>query len=123
MPKPTPVMPAGRNTRWSVADHRAGPPAGIAPLDVALLGLVFLAFVAMLSLPAARAPSATFGWTGFWLLAGPASAWLGLQLSRVFAAPRARSAGHVAIGRRTVPAALRRRGRAARRIARHADVA
>ena len=47
-----------------------------------LLALMFLGLVAMLSLPQARAASATFGWMPLWLLALPLSAWLGLQAGR-----------------------------------------
>jgi hypothetical protein len=123
MSKPSPAVSNGRNPRWQVPDERASARARAQPLDVALLGLVFLAVVAMMSLPAARAPSATFGWTGFWLLAVPASAWLMLQVSRMLAGPPARSAGPATVGRRATPASLRRHGRAARRVARRADVA
>lgn len=44
-------------------------------LEQALLGAIALALVAMLSLPAARGVSDTFGWLPFWLLALPLSAW------------------------------------------------
>lgn len=43
-------------------------------LEQALLGAVALALVAMLSLPAARGVSDTFGWLPFWLLVLPLSA-------------------------------------------------
>jgi hypothetical protein len=44
--------------------------------------LVFLAAMAMLSLPQARAASATFGWLPLWLPGLPATAWLALALAR-----------------------------------------
>lgn len=50
-------------------------PSSMSLLEQALLGAVALALVAMLSLPAARGLSDTFGWLPFWLLALPLSAW------------------------------------------------
>jgi hypothetical protein len=44
--------------------------------------LMFLAAVAMLSLPQAREASATFGWLPFWLAGLPATAWLALAAAR-----------------------------------------
>lgn len=44
--------------------------------------LVFLAAMAMLSLPQARAASATFGWLPLWLPGLPATAWLALAVAR-----------------------------------------
>src|SRR3546814_7155766 len=41
------------------------------PLATWLLGALFLGVVAMLSLPAARADSAAFGWMPLWLLGMP----------------------------------------------------
>ena len=49
-------------------------PSSMSLLEQALLGAVALALVAMLSLPAARGLSDTFGWLPFWLLALPLSA-------------------------------------------------
>lgn len=51
-----------------------------------VLALVFLAAVAMLSLPQARAASATFGWLPLWLAGLPATAWLALAAARRHAA-------------------------------------
>ena len=48
----------------------------------ALLALVFLAAVAMLSLPQARSASATFGWLPLWLAGLPATAGLALAAVR-----------------------------------------
>ena len=69
----------------------AGPAAGAGVLHVAargrpatdwparvLLALMFLAVVAMLSLPQARVASASFGWMPLWLFGLPATAWLAL---------------------------------------------
>jgi len=50
-------------------------PSSMSLLEQALLGAIALALVAMLSLPAARGVSDTFGWLPFWLLASPLSAW------------------------------------------------
>ncbi|NOT87607.1 MAG: hypothetical protein HOP03_05440 [Lysobacter sp.] len=44
-------------------------------LEQCLLGAVALAWVALLSLPAARGVSETFGWLPFWMLSLPLSAW------------------------------------------------
>lgn len=44
-------------------------------LEQAPLGMLALALVAMLSLPAAREVSEIFGWLPFWLLTLPLSAW------------------------------------------------
>ncbi len=49
--------------------------SSISLFEQALLGVVALALVAMLSLPAARGVSDTLGWLPFWLLALPLSAW------------------------------------------------
>lgn len=47
-----------------------------------LLAAMFLAAVAMLSLPQARVASAVFGWPPLWLAGLPASAWLALAAAR-----------------------------------------
>lgn len=47
-----------------------------------VLALLFLAVVALLSLPGARGDSATFGWLPLWLAGLPASAWLALATAR-----------------------------------------
>ncbi len=48
----------------------------------AVLAMMFLAAVAMLSLPQARGASATFGWLPLWLAGLPATAWLALAVAR-----------------------------------------
>lgn len=52
--------------------HPANPAS---PLEHASLALVALGLVAMLSFPAARSVSDTFGWLPLWLLALPLCAW------------------------------------------------
>jgi hypothetical protein len=49
--------------------------SSISLLEQSLLGTVALALIALLSLPAARGASDTFGWLPFWLLALPLTAW------------------------------------------------
>ena len=69
--------------------HRPAPGAGLPHVAArgasatdwparVLLALMFLAVVAMLSLPQARAASASFGWMPLWLFGLPATAWLAL---------------------------------------------
>lgn len=63
----------------------ASGPAGAAAPDWAARALVaalFLAAVAVLSLPQARHASPAFGWVPLWLLGLPATAWLALRLAR-----------------------------------------
>lgn len=48
----------------------------------AVLAMLFLAAVAMLSLPQARGDSATFGWLPLWLAGLPGTAWLALVVAR-----------------------------------------
>jgi hypothetical protein len=63
-------------------------------LEQSLLGAVLLALVAMVSLPAARGVSESFGWLPFWLLALPSSAWIaarGLRYRADFERRRARA--------------------------------
>lgn len=77
--------------------HTASRPAPARPMpgDVliehALLGLAALAVVALISLPAARSASDTFGWLPFWLLALPLCAWATARLLRLRAG---RANGH-----------------------------
>ncbi|MGY0612786.1 hypothetical protein [Luteimonas sp. A501] len=47
-----------------------------------VLALMFLALVAMLSLPQARGDSASFGWVPLWLAGLPVTAWLALAVAR-----------------------------------------
>lgn len=49
--------------------------SSVSLLEQALLGAAALAAIAMLSLPAARGVSETFGWLPFWMLALPLTAW------------------------------------------------
>lgn len=51
------------------------PSSSASLLEQSLLGALALALIAMLSLPAARGVSESFGWLPFWLLALPLSAW------------------------------------------------
>lgn len=60
----------------------------LALVEQALLGLVALALVALLSMPAARSVSGTFGWLPFWLTALPLCAWATARALRL-SAPRA----------------------------------
>ena len=53
------------------------------PLAAWLLGALFLGAVVLLSLPAARAASATFGWTPLWLLGMPLASLAALAAPRV----------------------------------------
>lgn len=48
--------------------------SAVSVAEQVLLGLLFLAGVALLSLPAARGVSATFGWMPLWLLGLPGMA-------------------------------------------------
>lgn len=50
------------------------PSPAMTAIEQGLLGLLFLALVALSSLPAARAASPVFGWTPLWLLGLPAAA-------------------------------------------------
>lgn len=50
-------------------------PSSVSVVEQALLGAAALGLIALLSLPAARGVSDTFGWLPFWLLALPLSAW------------------------------------------------
>lgn len=50
-------------------------PSSVSVIEQGLLGAAALALVALLSLPAARGVSDTFGWLPFWMLALPLSAW------------------------------------------------
>lgn len=88
----------------SQGDHTANahrrPDPRLAPV---ILGALFIAAVAVLSLPQARGVSEAFGWMPLWLFALPLAAWLGLQAGRL---------GDRAGGRREAPRAVAaRRGR------------
>ena len=90
-------------------------------VEGALLGLLFLAAVAVLSLPAARTASAQLGWVSLWLLGLPAAAlamarWLAWSRLRTGATPA--PAGLASIRRRRAPAGPARRRIAPRRQAR-----
>jgi hypothetical protein len=57
-------------------------PSSVSAIEQGLLGMAALALVALLSLPAARGVSDTFGWLPFWLLALPLAAWAMARLLR-----------------------------------------
>lgn len=73
-----------------------------------LLGIFWIAAVAVLSLPQARMASAIFGWLPLWLLAMPLSAWLALQARR-HVESRSLDAAPMRHRRRLVAAPTRRR--------------
>ena len=50
-------------------------PSPVSVIEQGLLGATALAMVVLLSLPAARGVSDTFGWLPFWMLALPLTAW------------------------------------------------
>lgn len=79
----TPAM-MRRTARVAAARRGSSAPAAASAADRllarALLAALFLGLVALASLPAARAASATFGWVPLWLLLVPATAWLALRL-------------------------------------------
>ena len=56
-------------------------------IEQCMLGAIALAVVAMLSFPAARGVSDSFGWLPFWLLALPACAWATARVLRLRASP------------------------------------
>lgn len=64
-------------------------PSSVSAIEHGLLGMAALALVALLSLPAVRGVSDTFGWLPFWLLALPLSAWAVARALR-----RRSNAGH-----------------------------
>ena len=51
-------------------------------LEQCLLAAAVLSLVAMLSLPAIRSVSTSFGWLPFWLLALPLTAWAAVRALR-----------------------------------------
>jgi hypothetical protein len=51
-------------------------PSSASLIEQGLIGMVALALVALLSLPAVRGMSETFGWLPFWLPALPLTAWV-----------------------------------------------
>jgi hypothetical protein len=108
-----------RTARTPRADD--GRSAGAAQVLLArtLLGMLFLALVALASLAPARAASTMFGWVPLWLLLVPGSAWFALHLRRRYAAGAAYTADGA--GRRRGgtgrPARLLQAGAAAARAA------
>ncbi|MCC7248599.1 MAG: hypothetical protein IT473_08245 [Lysobacter sp.] len=84
-------------------------------LEQTLLGLAALAVVALLSFPAARGASETFGWLPFWLLALPLCAWATARALRVRAA-RAGAGDEAARPLASVHAIAAARGASVRRI-------
>ncbi len=92
------------------------PSSSVPLVEQALLGAVALGLLAMLSLPALRGVSDTFGWLPFWLLALPLTAWAAARAlrrrdvraqSRPMATVHAIGAARRQIGA-TAPRALRR---------------
>lgn len=57
-------------------------PSSVSLLEQCLLASAGLALVAMISLPAMRDVSNTFGWLPFWLLALPLTAWAAARALR-----------------------------------------
>lgn len=117
-------MSQGR--RCSPGSIRKRAPRGmdtmLSPVAQCVLGALFVAAIAVLSLPQARAVSASLGWVPFWLLALPASAWLALQAQRY--AMRLAATPVPLVQRRRGPApATRRRAVAGARDTRRASAA
>lgn len=110
-PLPPSTMPRhARRRRGAVDVPRLRPGASRCAVDAsaarvllarALQALLFVAVVAMASVPQARTVSDTFGWLPLWLLAIPSAAWVAL-----WAAARFGDAGQA----RTARAARRPRG-------------
>lgn len=76
-------MTACLTTRFHPVSHTSAKAGGGPDWPARLVyALMFLAAVAMLSLPQARAASATFGWLPLWLAGLPATAWLALAAAR-----------------------------------------
>ncbi|MFC3716478.1 hypothetical protein ACFONC_09960 [Luteimonas soli] len=92
------MTPASRPLFHDAAINDAAAP----PLAAWLLGMLFLGAIAMLSLPAARADSAAFGWMPLWLLGMPLASLAALAAARL----------HLRLPRRRMPdssPAMRRR--------------
>lgn len=102
-----------QDRRHSIASHRhpaARPTDAMrSPIAQCVLGALFVAAIAVLSLPQARAASAGFGWVPFWLLALPASAWLALQAQRLLSPAARPPALSSSTRRRSLAPASRRR--------------
>lgn len=79
------------------------------------LAITAVAVVGLLSFPALRAASETFGWLPFWLLALPLSAWATARALRLRAA-RAHADAEAARPLASVHAIASARGASARRI-------
>ncbi|MEN1956031.1 hypothetical protein WCE34_08040 [Luteimonas sp. MJ204] len=76
------MTPRTRHRFHSVRLAAAAVPAGPDWVARGVLALMFLALVAMLSLPQARGDSASFGWVPLWLAGLPVTAWLALAVAR-----------------------------------------
>ena len=74
----------------------------------ALQALLFVALVAMASLPQARTVNETFGWLPLWLLAIPSAAWLALWAATRFGEAARAPAARVARRPRTTTAPVGR---------------
>jgi hypothetical protein len=105
------AMPQERRLSIASRHHPAARPTDTARSPVAqyVLGALFVAAIAVLSLPQARAASAGFGWVPFWLLALPASAWLALQAQRLLLPADRTPASSSSMRRRSLAPASRRR--------------
>ena len=91
------MTPTSRPLSRAATDGTTAP-----PLSAWLLGALFLGVIAVLSLPAARADSAAFGWMPLWLLGMPLASLAALAAARL----------HLRLPRRRMPdssPAMRRR--------------
>ncbi|GAB3310107.1 hypothetical protein [Luteimonas notoginsengisoli] len=87
--------------------------AAAPPLAAWLLGALFLGAIAVLSLPAARADSAAFGWMPLWLLGMPLASLAALAAARLpLRLPRRRMPDSSATMRRRRPGTTQARRRA-----------
>jgi hypothetical protein len=105
--------------RKSASQHL---PAQSSSVAQGVLGVLIVAAIAVLSLPQARAVSASFGWVPFWLVALPASAWLALQAQRL-TTPAPRVPAAVSPRRRSAAPVPRRRIGSGVRVTRTASAA
>lgn len=94
------------------------PSSSVPLVEQGLLGAVALGLLAMLSLPALRGVSDTFGWLPFWLLSLPLTAWVAARALRQRAELRARSRPMATV--HAISAARRQAGATAPRALRRA---
>ena len=88
--------------------------SAVPPLAAWLLGALFLGAIAVLSLPAARADSAAFGWMPLWLLGMPLASLAALAASHLpLRLPRRRMPDSSPAMRRRRPGTTQARRRAA----------